>query len=964
MHAIGRTGRLGFCVSRSLTILVLLCLGARSAPETALPAGLADPSFETEPGATPSEWVLSLESGAEGAVSWATEAHTGRRALRIEKTNGLGYIMLSTARPLPAKPGVEYESALYYRLQQSGFSSRVYFCNMDIGADGKELFPVHYSPDYVRIPSFAKGDEWQRHGCKWTVDSRAAATRLRFLLLGDPGSLVIDDVEFVEAPKPVVHPGQSDSGEKPFDEAAARAILASRQPLPARVETQDNRPVFVVGDRIRTTLVHQAAYGSAAASRYGGFGRSGVHLHTVTVQMGPLSEKRGVAWKYPNGFDFKDLEQDILRVVGADPDGWVILQTRCDLPRQWGIDHPDDIWAEESGQKSIVPKGDCHPCKIGTTLAEGDYFVGSYGSPAYRQDMSNAVAELGKFVRTSDVGKVVVGFIIGGGNDGQFFDWSPNWQAHLDQSPGHRRGFQEWLREVYGNDVAALRQAWGDPAVTFETATVPAEKERTVDAPFLQTTGPQRRVADANRFSSLAPVRLAKALATTMKETIGRPVFSMIYYPDAIHDGGSNRYALTELLAEPGRFDSVVAVQEYGQWRQLGGTGCTNASWGVHRLRGTAQLCEIDYRTFRCYAGGDWGMDTLGAPDTAEGFRAQIRRDLGATATRGMGAWYYDMGGGWYDDPTLWSVVEESNRILAWTSRNDAPSPVAQLAVFVDEAAGWRVSRGAVDVIWNAVPPQRLALNLSGVPYDVYYLDDIRNPRLPDYKAYIFLSAFTLNREQMTAIKSRCRQPDAILAFPGTPGLGSADFADVPALVQELTDIRCEWLPEGSSTACIPLPGCTDPIAEGLTGAFVHEGRAGKYTLVPADPTATAFGTFVAQNRTSHAIKRTPQATTLQFVGGLTPQLVHNIATEAGIRTLGTPGQVIYVGSGVAVCHRIRPGPATVTFEHPVDLIDLDGKTVLARHVTEWNPDCAMLDTAVVFYRPAHGLFRRLFGGR
>ena len=43
-------------------------------------------------------------------------------------------------------------------------------------------------------------------------------------------------------------------------------------------------------------------------------------------------------------------------------------------------------------------------------------------------------------------------------------------------------------------------------------------------------------------------------------------------------------------------------------------------------------------------------MDVLGAPDTAEGFRAQIRRDLGATATRGMGAWYYDMGGGWQGD--------------------------------------------------------------------------------------------------------------------------------------------------------------------------------------------------------------------------------------------------------------------------------------------------------------------------
>jgi hypothetical protein len=53
---------------------------------------------------------------------------------------------------------------------------------------------------------------------------------------------------------------------------------------------------------------------------------------------------------------------------------------------------------------------------------------------------------------------------------------------------------------------------------------------------------------------------------------------------------------------------------------------------------------------------------------------------------------------------------------------------------------------------------------------------------------------------------------------------------------------------------------------------------------------------------------------------------------------------------------RIQPGPATVTFEEPVDLIDPeDGEMVLTRGVMQWEPQCEVNDTAVVFYRLAAG---------
>jgi len=128
------------------------------------------------------------------------------------------------------------------------------------------------------------------------------------------------------------------------------------------------------------------------------------------------------------------------------------------------------------------------------------------------------------------------------------------------------------------------------------------------------------------------------------------------------------------------------------------------------------------------------------------------------------------------------------------------------------------------------------------------------------------------------------------------------------------------------------------------------------WLLSPEDPDAVVFGEFVFLNKPSHAIKYTDKGITLlipppQGYGGITPQLIHNLAELAGIKTMGSPGQVTFIGCGVAVCHRVQPGQAKVVFGKPVDLIDLDGKTILAEKVTTWEPRCKLLDTDLVFYK-------------
>lgn len=50
-----------------------------------------------------------------------------------------------------------------------------------------------------------------------------------------------------------------------------------------------------------------------------------------------------------------------------------------------------------------------------------------------------------------------------------------------DYSPVAKQRFQEWLKEKYDDDVLSLRDAWEDPAVTFENAEIPQPLSNIID---------------------------------------------------------------------------------------------------------------------------------------------------------------------------------------------------------------------------------------------------------------------------------------------------------------------------------------------------------------------------------------------------------------------------------------------------------------------------------------------------
>lgn len=90
--------------------------------------------------------------------------------------------------------------------------------------------------------------------------------------------------------------------------------------------------------------------------------------------------------------------------------------------------------------------------------------------------------------------------------------------------------------------------------------------------------------------------------------------------------------------------------------------------------------------------------------------------------------------------------------------------------------------------------------------------------------------------------------------------------------------------------------------------------------------------------------------TIIDDVSGLTDRKLNELAREAGARVYSEPGNVTYVGNGVACVHRIA-GPATVDFGHEVTPVDpLTGKK--GRPLRFWKPDMPRNGIATMCYLP------------
>lgn len=905
---------------------ILLACGWVGAQENLLPTG----GFEEGADGIPTGFEFRLEGGGEGSCALDAETvRSGQHSVRIEKTNGRGFLTLTTAPLLPITPGEQYEVRAWVHTTDAVFGSQAYFTIRQYPADrGASIAPNIFSPFDQRIAVRCRPGQWLIRSSVFTARPEAAFVEIALVINGNPFSVRFDDL-YLGPPIPPTYRPPTLTPETLVSEEEVYARLAEREDATGEVRTIDGQPTLLISGQPTPPMLHLMCFWRPSASYNGDFGRAGMHIHVCPIVFAPNLADGSHIWQGPGQYDFAKADEVLMYALRADPDGFLVpdIVLLSGYPG-WGDEHPDEVCQDQDGVRAIGKS--VHNTRYGETLAEGEFFCPSLYSQVFREDGARLIRDYIAHLQATPLWKAVVGFTITGGDDGQFSAYQRSGPGHVpDYSPTAQRDFGRLLREWYDGDEAALRAAWRDPEVSFDTVTMPTPEERIGAGSSFRDPTTDTRVADYARFLAEGTCDTVRALAGAAKQAAGKPVFTTTYWGAHVMGTSMNHFGSRRLMNTP-EIDIIHAPAGYGPWRLPGQSGCNHTTPGSLRLHDKLCLQELDLRTFtRGYQDEAWRNFIAWAADVDE-FVAINRREMGMMMAWGMGCWYYDMAGGWFHDEGIIADIADIHagyRAGLATVSDWHPD----VAVFADEESSHWLPEGMRQVIFNALSSQRAALNTSGVPYDLYLTDDITHPELGDYRLYVFLNAHRLSDEQVAAIDD-LKRDGRTLVFMYAPGFIADDGLSIER-TSALVGMRLAWQPQATTMQCEAAP--TDhPLGEGLLPIQGLAANAARFWV--EDPEATVLARYLDGGEVGIAARDFGawRGVYVAVPGGLGPELLNNIARWSGAYVAAPPGDAVYANGHLLCVHGVTGGRKQIALPYRATVTDGLTGQVLGRGVT------------------------------
>ena len=225
---------------------------------------------------------------------------------------------------------------------------------------------------------------------------------------------------------------------------------------------------------------------------------------------------------------------------------------------------------------------------------------------------------------------------------------------------------------------------------------------------------------------------------------------------------------------------------------------------------------------------------------------------------------------------------------------------------------------------------QVVTMPQSGAPWDFCLLDDIADPRLPDYKLYVFLNAFYVEPARRTAIQAKLARNGATALFLYAPGYLGPDGESL-ADMQALTGIRIARDDREGRPQIVLEPG--DPLAQGL--AAQQPWGDARLTVAPVfyadDPEARIAGRLVESRRPGLVVKKAAGWTSIYSSAmPLAPGLMRNIARSAGVHVWLETDDALYTDGQYAGVHAAADGVKTLHLPGKFNVIDVLSEKRLA----------------------------------
>ncbi|MBT3379606.1 MAG: hypothetical protein HN742_18840 [Lentisphaerae bacterium] len=897
-------------------------------------------------------WSVNPCRDATGVASIDdTTARTGRRSLRLTKTNGLGYLDIRSTHPVVIPPGRKtWTYAVHFRADDAPVSSALYLRFEDekgnlIGDDtGLNRAAGWQSQSLLRNTPPGK---WDKRLIMRRQSKEEQRLYVHIILYGNPCTVWIDDVTF---PSPEWKPAATGPTmtQPRHTRSEALAVLAQRPDARAIVRKGARNSELIVDGKPAAPVLHLGV--SPLHADFHLFETQGnVPLQVLNIF---LDSRKGTyipnrpnwpgeapVWRVGGETDFTTPMALVEGFARRAPNSYLILGFQVSWPEDYVTRNPETVWLDKDGRKGCGAA--THFLGFKEELPRGTRWWPSPYSRKARQDAADVIRAFVRELKTTPYIKMVAGTFISGGHDGQFYIGWPDYSE-----PGVL-GWREWLRRRYGSDEA-LAKAWRTPGATLANAQVPLSDSEAPPPPggTLMFHDPRSRTphSDYDEFMNQSIWEIEDYFAGVVKDEIGKDIIGLTW-----HMGGGWKGDFRAFLGSRA-LDAFIS-QPFYEFRYPGHSGGINCPYESIALHGKLAIKEMDTRSWLRGISNELITMRIGTPLSRDHFQAMNRKETGQMIARGQGYWYYDISGSTYRHPAAMEEIRTTKGVAEHVAAN--PRPFRPDVALVYHTPSFFCRRktlyGLYNVATYAMKWQHMTLNTAGVPTHGYFLRDLmQQPELCRYKVYVFVNAFYLTEAERTFIGT-LKQNGNVLLWHYAPGYVSPAGVS-PDTISELIGMGVQTTPALTAQPTVvgpsgdplardlpPLQGMGDVFRSFFTLASTPLAHIDAQRFWVEDDDATVLARYASDNKVAIAVKRHPDWTSVYVasVAGIGAQLFHNVAREADAYVVTEPGPEVHMNGSFISLHGVRGGEIRLRLPRKCDVSDAFTGRIIARGAPE-----------------------------
>ncbi len=522
------------------------------------------------------------------------------------------------------------------------------------------------------------------------------------------------------------------------------------------IDTQLGYPRIRAGDKILTPFMFGAPWRGNRKESMITSKLSGFDLHRFSFN------DFGAAWQRDSyDVDMTAFDRDLETLLRINPEARVIVLFRMTAPPWWMGKYPDEV------------------CRFSDGTTDGHYgILPSMASRRWIEDGKKYLRSAISHMEQAYYADRIVGYMPNSHS-------GPEWVQTTKPShfPDYSRPmveyFREYLRQKYRN-LSDLRNAWGDAEVTFENAQIPGRDVRGSRECYFLNPATTQAVLDYNRCYQKSVSSAMLEFQKYIKELSDERRLNFVYYGYvltfpvmSIYPQTTGHYDLTRVL-NSSHLNAGASPIPYS-FRRLGDiSGCTSVV-SSYRLHNKLWINEADVRT-NLVIDNFSHKDTYNLKDAAS---VNIR-EFAYALTRRLGIWYYDMTGGWFDNPEFIKTFNKMRKIYDYAIEQPIKYK-SKVAVFFDETTLDRTSlqreKWGGNNIKFIMGRFQIGLGKAGIPYDTFILDDIYRVNPKQYKCYVFVNMWRRDDQLKRYLEEKILRNGNMVVWIYAPGYSGNELS-------------------------------------------------------------------------------------------------------------------------------------------------------------------------------------------